>query len=143
MKKVVGWILVILGGLGLIKSILGIVEYFWFFTQFIQKEETFYILFSMVHPYETILCLMVLILGVSILKRNKKDILFILSIFSFLSFLFFIYLGFTSLRLAEIFTELNIQLPFITHLWSKFWWLLPIIFLTLTTWLFLKYKKTE
>ena len=143
MQKIIGYILVIIGGLGLIRSILGVVEHFRLFTLFAQEEGAYSFLFSTSYLYEAILCLMVLILGVSILKRNKKDILFILSIFSFLSFLFFIYLGFTSLRLAEIFTELNIQLPFITHLWSKFWWLLPIIFLTLTTWLFLKYKKTE
>ena len=143
MKKIIAWILVILGGLGLVRSTLGMVENFRLFAQFAQEEGAYPLLFSTSYPYEAILCLIILILGVSILKKNKKDIFFALSILSSLFFLFFTYLGFASLRLVETFTELNIQLPLYTQLWSKFWWLPPIIFFALTICLFLKYKKIK
>jgi len=143
MQKIIGWILVILGGLGLIRSILGVVEIFRLFILFAEEERVYSFLFSTSYLYEAILCLIILILGVSILKKNKKDTLFALSVLSFLFFLFFTYLGFVSFRLAETFTELNIQLPLATQLWTNFWWLPSIIFLVLFIWLFLKYKRIK
>jgi len=142
MQKIISWILIILGGIGLIKSILGMVEYFRLFTQFIQKEGTYSALFSTDYPYEAILFLIILILGISILKKNKRATLFILSISSFLFFLFFTYLGFMTLRLAETFSELNVAFPLYTRIWLIFYWLPPIIFLALAIWLLSKYKKS-
>jgi len=143
MQKIISWILIILGGIGLIKSILGMVEYFQLFTQFIQKEGAYSALFSTYYPYEAILFLIILILGISILKKNKRATLFILSISSFLFFLFFTYLGFMTLRLAETFSELNVALPLHARVWLIFYWLPPIIFLALAIWLFSKYKKAQ
>jgi len=143
MQKIIGWILVILGGLWLIRSILGVVEIFRLFMLFAEEERAYSFLFSISYLYEAILCLIILFLGVSILKKNNKDVLFALSVLSFLFFLFFTYFGFASLQLAETFTELNIQLPLVTQLWTNFWWLPPIIFLVLFIWLFLKYKRIK
>ena len=144
MQKIIGWILIILGGIGLIKNILDMVETFRVFTQYIQKEGAYsFVLFSTYYPYEVILFLIILILGISILKKNKKATLFILSISSLLLLLLFVYLSFITPQLAKTFMELNVELPLYTRIWLIFYWFPPIIFLALTIWLFLKYKKTK
>jgi len=74
---------------------------------------------------------------------NKKITLLILAISSFLLFLLSALYGFVAFRLSKVFNDIHVQFPLYTQLWIKFWWLLPIIFFTLTIWLFFKYKKTS